>query len=71
MAANEVTFSVNASDTTRYARKPNDALWPPLFFHPLATTIVALFGILVTSSSSVILGKVNTRRLMTENEAAN
>lgn len=60
MAANEVTFSVNASDVTRYATKPGDALWPPFLCHPLATTIVSIFGILVTSSSSVILGEVAT-----------
>ncbi|KAF4634403.1 hypothetical protein G7Y89_g3709 [Cudoniella acicularis] len=58
MAANEVTFSLNASDVSRYAMKPNDPLWPPLFYHPLATTIVSFFGIFVTSSSSVILGEL-------------
>lgn len=57
-AANFVTFATNNSDLTRYARKPNDALWTQLIGMPVAFGVVGFFGIFVTSSSQVIFGEV-------------
>lgn len=57
-ASNMATFATNNADVSRYATKPNDALWTQLFSIPVAYGIVAFFGVFVTSSSKVILGEI-------------
>lgn len=58
-AANFATFATNNSDLTRYARRPNDALWTQIIGMPVAFGVVGFFGIFVTSSSQVIFGEIN------------
>ncbi|KAF5129654.1 uncharacterized protein G6M90_00g018810 [Metarhizium brunneum] len=52
--ANFATLIVNDCDFTRFARKPNDAVWSQLFAIPLGFAFTSLIGIFVSSSSSVI-----------------
>ena len=47
----------NAPDFASRARTPAAALWPQLFAFPLASSIVCLIGILVSSSSQAIYGE--------------
>ncbi|WOH97330.1 cytosine permease [Bacillus amyloliquefaciens] len=54
--ANFATLIANASDFTRFARKPSHATWPQLIIIPTSFAITSLFGILVSSSSAVIYG---------------
>lgn len=56
--ANMATFATNNADLTRYARKPNDALFTQLFGMPIAYGIIGFFGIFITSASGVIFGSV-------------
>jgi NCS1 family nucleobase:cation symporter-1 len=53
---NFATLIANASDFTRFARKPSHATWPQLIIIPTSFAITSLFGILVSSSSAVIYG---------------
>lgn len=52
--ANFSTLIVNDPDYTRFATRPNDALWSQLFTIPLGFAITSLVGILVSSSSAII-----------------
>lgn len=54
---NFATLIANASDFTRFARKPAHAAWPQLVIIPTSFAITSLFGILVSSSSAVIYGE--------------
>ncbi|KAJ4407100.1 uracil permease [Gnomoniopsis sp. IMI 355080] len=54
--ANFATLIVNDPDFTRFARKPNDALWSQLFTIPLGFAVTSFIGIIVSSSSAVIYG---------------
>lgn len=47
----------NAPDFASRARTPAAALWPQLVALPLASSIVCLIGILVSSSSQAIYGE--------------
>lgn len=60
-AANVVTFVANNADLSRYARRPNDALWTQLIGFTASYGMIAFFGILITSSSGITLksGKVS------------
>ncbi|KAL6248825.1 hypothetical protein RBB50_003888 [Rhinocladiella similis] len=60
-AANVVTFVANNADLSRYARRPNDALWTQLIGFTASYGMIAFFGILITSSSGITLksGKPN------------
>lgn len=55
------TFATNNADIARYARRPEDMFWTQLIGMPLAYTVVAFFGIFVTSASNPLFG--NVRRL--------
>lgn len=55
--ANFATVIVNDSDFTRFARKPQDALWSQLISLPLSFAFTSLVGILVSSASAVIYGE--------------
>ncbi|KZZ95389.1 Permease, cytosine/purines, uracil, thiamine, allantoin [Moelleriella libera RCEF 2490] len=52
--ANFATLIINDSDFTRFARKPQDALWSQLAAIPLGFAFTSLIGIFVSSSSNVI-----------------
>jgi NCS1 family nucleobase:cation symporter-1 len=52
-ATNVVTFVANNADLSRYARRPNDALWTQLIGFTVSYGSIAFFGILITSSSGV------------------
>ncbi|KAG5975860.1 hypothetical protein E4U55_007555 [Claviceps digitariae] len=52
--ANFATLIINDCDFTRFARKPNDAMWSQLFAIPLGFALTSIIGIFVSSSSSVI-----------------
>lgn len=54
--ANFATLIVNDPDFTRFARKPNDALWSQAITIPVGFAVTSLIGILVSSSSAVIYG---------------
>lgn len=54
--ANFAALIVNSNDFSRFARKPNDALWPQLITIPVGFGITSFIGIIVSSSSSVIYG---------------
>lgn len=54
--ANFATLIVNDPDFTRFARKPNDALWSQLITIPLGFAVTSFIGIIVSSSSAVIYG---------------
>lgn len=54
--ANFATLIVNDPDFTRFARKPNDALWSQLLTIPLGFAVTSFIGIIVSSSSAVIYG---------------
>ncbi|EGX95386.1 uracil permease [Cordyceps militaris CM01] len=54
---NFATLIANASDFTRFARKPAHAAWPQLVIIPTSFAITSLYGILVSSSSAVIYGE--------------
>ncbi|OAA46700.1 uracil permease [Beauveria brongniartii RCEF 3172] len=55
--ANFATVIINDSDFTRFARKPQDALWSQLISLPLSFAFTSLVGILVSSASAVIYGE--------------
>ncbi|KAN0084349.1 Permease for cytosine/purines, uracil, thiamine, allantoin domain containing protein [Tylopilus felleus] len=55
--SNMVTLLTNAPDFASRARTPAAALWPQLASFPLASSIVCLIGILVSSSSQAIYGE--------------
>ncbi|KAG7727640.1 hypothetical protein KL933_002574 [Ogataea haglerorum] len=50
--------SPNNSDLTRNAAKRNDALYTQMIAAPMASIIVSLLGILVTSTSEKIFGRI-------------
>ena len=54
------TFTTNAADFQRYATKANDPLVGNLVGGPLANLIVHLVGVVIASSSTLILGKVSS-----------
>lgn len=54
---NFATLIANASDFTRFARKPSHATWPQIIIIPTSFAITSLFGILVSSSSAVLYGE--------------
>lgn len=54
--ANFATLIVNDPDFSRFAKKPNDALWPQLFTIPVSFAVTSFIGIIVSSSSAVIYG---------------
>ncbi|KAG1776374.1 permease for cytosine/purines, uracil, thiamine, allantoin-domain-containing protein [Suillus placidus] len=56
--ANKVTLVTNAPDFASRARTPSAALYPQLFTFPLTASFVCLIGILVSSSSQAIYGRV-------------
>ncbi|KAM0325790.1 hypothetical protein ACHAQA_007092 [Verticillium albo-atrum] len=45
---------VNDPDFTRFAKKPNDALWSQLFTIPIGFALTSFIGIMVSSASAVI-----------------
>lgn len=55
--ANFATVIINDSDFTRFAKKPEDALWSQLISLPLAFAFTSLVGILVSSASAVLYGE--------------
>lgn len=52
--ANFAALILNASDFSRVARKPRDALWPQLITIPVGFGITSFIGIVVSSSSGVL-----------------
>lgn len=54
--ANFATLIVNDPDFSRFARKPEDALWSQLLTIPLGFAVTSFIGIIVSSSSAVIYG---------------
>ncbi|KAJ3492632.1 hypothetical protein NLG97_g5258 [Lecanicillium saksenae] len=54
--ANFATVIINDSDFTRFARKPQDALWSQLISIPIAFAFTSLVGIFVGSASAVLYG---------------
>lgn len=52
--ANFAALILNASDFSRVARKPRDALWPQLLTIPIGFGITSFIGIVVSSSSGVL-----------------
>ncbi|CEJ62813.1 hypothetical protein PMG11_11300 [Penicillium brasilianum] len=56
--ANTTTFIMNSSDLQRYSKRADSPNWGQLVGAPLANLIVHLFGVLVSSSSSIIFGEV-------------
>jgi NCS1 family nucleobase:cation symporter-1 len=52
--ANFATLIVNDPDFSRFARRPNDALWSQLFTIPCGFALTSFIGIIVSSSSVVI-----------------
>jgi nucleobase:cation symporter-1, NCS1 family len=52
------TFATNNADLTRYARRPNDALWTQILGMPAAFGVIGFFGIFITSASGVIFGSI-------------
>ena len=55
--ANFAALIINNPDFSRYAAKPNDAVWPQLITIPVGFAVTSFIGIMVTSSSSVIFGQ--------------
>jgi NCS1 family nucleobase:cation symporter-1 len=55
--ANFATLIVNDPDFSRFARKPNDALWSQMFTIPIGFAVTSFIGIIVSSSSNVIYGE--------------
>jgi NCS1 family nucleobase:cation symporter-1 len=55
--ANFATLIVNEPDFSRFARKPNDALWSQMFTIPIGFAVTSFIGIIVSSSSNVIYGE--------------
>ncbi|KAF4496466.1 NCS1 family nucleobase:cation symporter-1 [Fusarium agapanthi] len=52
--SNFATLIVNASDFSRFAQKPRDALWPQMITIPFGFAITSFIGIMVSSASSVL-----------------
>lgn len=55
--ANFAALVINNPDFARYARKPQDALWPQLVTIPVGFAVTSFIGIIVSSSSSVIFNQ--------------
>ena len=55
--ANFATLIVNDPDFSRFATRPNDALWSQLFTIPIGFAVTSFIGIIVSSSSTVIYGE--------------
>lgn len=55
--ANFAALVINNPNFARYARKPQDSLWPQVITIPVGFAITSFIGIIVSSSSSVIFGK--------------
>ncbi|KAJ5387737.1 hypothetical protein N7509_010278 [Penicillium cosmopolitanum] len=55
--ANFAALVINNPDFARYARKPQDALWPQLITIPVGFAITSFIGIIVSSSSTVIFNQ--------------
>ncbi|KAJ5083314.1 hypothetical protein N7456_012741 [Penicillium angulare] len=55
--ANFAALVINNPDFARYARKPEDALWPQLITIPVGFAITSFIGIVVSSSSNVIFNQ--------------
>lgn len=56
--ANFAAVILNASDFSRVAYKPRDALWPQLITIPVGFGITSFIGIVVSSSSEVLYPEV-------------
>lgn len=54
--ANFATLIVNAPDFSRFADKPNAAIWSQFISLPICFGITCLIGILVSSSSTILYG---------------
>ncbi|ROT42939.1 hypothetical protein SODALDRAFT_269706 [Sodiomyces alkalinus F11] len=52
--ANFATLIVNDSDFSRFAAKPNDALWSQLFTIPIGFAVTSFIGIIVSSASAIL-----------------
>lgn len=55
--ANFATLIVNDPDFSRFATKPNDALWSQMAAIPAGFGVTSFIGIIVSSSSQVIYGE--------------
>jgi NCS1 family nucleobase:cation symporter-1 len=55
--SNFATLIVNASDFSRFAQKPKDALWSQLITIPMGFAITSFIGIMVSSASTTLYGK--------------
>ncbi|CEI68907.1 putative permease C29B12.14c [Fusarium venenatum] len=55
--SNFATLIVNASDFSRFAQKPRDALWSQLVTIPMGFAITSFIGIIVSSASTTLYGK--------------
>ncbi|KAL6913321.1 hypothetical protein ACHAPO_003088 [Fusarium lateritium] len=55
--SNFATLIVNASDFSRFAQKPRDALWPQLITIPMGFAITSFIGIIVSSASTTLYGR--------------
>ncbi|KAM0297994.1 hypothetical protein ACHAPM_009276 [Fusarium culmorum] len=55
--SNFATLIVNASDFSRFAQKPKDALWSQLITIPFGFAITSFIGIIVSSASTTLYGK--------------
>jgi NCS1 family nucleobase:cation symporter-1 len=52
--ANFAALILNASDFSRVARKPRDALWPQLITIPTGFAVTSFIGIIVSSSTGLL-----------------
>lgn len=50
------TLVCNASDFSRFAAKPKNAVWPQIIAIPLTFSLVSLLGVLVASATTLIYG---------------
>ncbi|KAG8669022.1 uracil permease [Fusarium poae] len=55
--SNFATLIVNASDFSRFAQKPRDALWSQLITIPMGFAITSFIGIIVSSASTALYGR--------------
>lgn len=54
--ANFATLIVNSNDFSRFAKRPESALWSQLFTIPIGFAVTSFIGIFVSSASKVIYG---------------
>jgi len=55
--ANFATLIVNDPDFSRFAKKPEDALWSQFLTIPIGFAVTSFVGIIVSSSSTIIYGE--------------